>query len=151
MAIEIATFAPVSAGTVRWRDAAGAAHLTVIVKATFEIRPDASAKLVTPYPLFGDLHYEDNEGRSLRVASDFAPRKARADVFLTGAAYAPVGERVTHRQVRLAISTGEAPLFDKRLLVVGTRERTRAGTPTTPAPFALLPLRYELAPPYASS
>ncbi|HEY6461025.1 MAG TPA: DUF2169 domain-containing protein, partial [Polyangiaceae bacterium] len=103
------------------------------------------ARLVDPYPLFGDIYFEQNDGRSLRVASDFAPVKARADVLFTGAAYAPVGERVTHRTVRLAVARDGTMLFDKKLLVIGSRERDRTGTPTPPQPFAYVPLRWELA------
>jgi uncharacterized protein YjbI with pentapeptide repeats len=145
MSLEIAALAPLAVGTIAWRDASGALQLTVIAKATLEIRPDHRARLIDPYPLFGDLYFEENEGRSLRVASDYAPRKPRVDVLFTGAAYAPVGERVTHRSVRLAMAVGGKSLFDKKLLAIGARERDRAGTPTPPQPFVYLPLRWELA------
>jgi uncharacterized protein YjbI with pentapeptide repeats len=145
MPIEIAVLAPLSVGTLAWRDAAGELQLTVIAKGTFEIRPDHRARPVDPYPLFGDLYFEENEGRSLRVASDYVPRKPKVDVLFTGAAYAPVGERVTHRSVRLAMAVGGKTIFDKKLLAVGSRERDRTGTPTPPQPFVYLPLRWELA------
>jgi uncharacterized protein YjbI with pentapeptide repeats len=145
MPLEVAALAPLSVGTLAWRDASGDLQLTVIAKATYEIRPDRRARLVDPYPLFGDLYFEENVGRSLRVASDHAPAKARADVLFTGAAYAPVGERVTHRSVRFGVASGSKVLFDKKVLVVGSRERDRAGTPTPPQPFAYLPLRWEMA------
>ena len=145
MPLEVTALAPLSVGTLAWRDASGALQLTVIAKATFEIRADRRARLVDPYPLFGDVYFEENAGRSLRVPSDHAPAKARADVLFTGAAYAPVGERVTHRSVRFAVASGSTVLFDKKLLAVGSRERDRAGTPTPPQPFAYLPLRWEMA------
>jgi uncharacterized protein YjbI with pentapeptide repeats len=143
--MELAPLSPLALGWLLWKDAAGVTQLTVVAKATVEIRPDHTARLVEPYPLFGDLYFEENEGRSLRVASDFAPRKARVDVLFTGAAYAPVGEHVTHRSIRLAMAVSGTALFDRRLLAVGARERDRAGTPTPPQPFAYLPLRWELA------
>ena len=145
MPVELVPLAPLSLGWLLWRDAAGALQLTVIAKATLEVRPDHTARIVQPYPLFGDIHFEENAGRSLRVASDFAPRKARADVLFTGAAYAPVGEHVTHRSIRLAMAVAGKSLFDRRLLAIGARERDRAGTPMPPQPFAYLPLRWELA------
>jgi uncharacterized protein YjbI with pentapeptide repeats len=145
MPLEISTLAPLSVGTLAWRDAAGSLQLTVIAKATLEIRPDHRARLVAPYPLFGDLYFEENEGRSLRVASDYAPRKPRVDVLFTGAAYAPVGERVSHRSIRLALGSAGTPILDKKLLAVGARERDKGGMPTPPQPFAYLPLRWELA------
>ena len=143
--MELAPLAPLALGWLTWRDAAGVTQLTVIAKATFEIRPDHTARIVEPYPLFGDVHFEENPGRSLRVASDFAPRKARVDVLFTGAAYAPVGEHVSHRSIRFAMAVAGKSLFDRRLLAIGSRERDRAGTPTPPQPFAYLPLRWELA------
>jgi uncharacterized protein YjbI with pentapeptide repeats len=145
MPLEVAALAPLSVGTIAWRDAAGVFQLTVVAKATFEIRPDHRARLIDPYPLFGDVYFEENEGRSLRVASDYAPRKPKVDVLFTGAAYAPVGEHVTHRSVRLAMAVDGKSLFDKKLLAIGSRERDRSGTPTPPHPFAYLPLRWELA------
>ena len=145
MPLEIAALAPLSVGTLAWRDTAGVQHLTVIAKGTFEIRPDHRARAVDPYPLFGDLYFEENPGRSLRVASDYVPRKPKVDVLFTGAAYAPAGERVTHRSIRLAMAIGGKTIIDKKLLAVGSRERDRSGTPTPPQPFVHLPLRWELA------
>ncbi|HEX3344417.1 MAG TPA: DUF2169 domain-containing protein [Polyangiaceae bacterium] len=145
MPMEIAALAPLAVGTLAWRDAAGVLQLTVIAKGTFEIRPDHRARPVDPYPLFGDVYFEENEGRSLRVASDYVPRKPKVDVLFTGAAYAPVGERVTHRSIRLAMAVAGKTIFDKKLLAVGSRERDKSGTPTPPQPFVYLPLRWELA------
>ncbi|MGD0525200.1 MAG: DUF2169 domain-containing protein, partial [Polyangiaceae bacterium] len=145
MPLEIAALAPLSVGTLAWRDTAGVQHLTVIAKGTFEIRPDHRARAVDPYPLFGDLYFEENLGRSLRVASDYVPRKPKVDVLFTGAAYAPAGERVTHRSIRLAMAVGGKTIIDKKLLAVGSRERDKSGTPTPPQPFVHLPLRWELA------
>lgn len=145
MPLEVAALAPLSVATIAWRDAAGVLQLTVVAKATLEIRPDHRARIVDPYPLFGDVYFEENEGRSLRVASDYAPRKPKVDVLFTGAAYAPVGEHVTHRSVRLAMAVSGKSLLDKKLLAIGSRERDRSGTPTPPQPFTYLPLRWELA------
>ncbi|HEY3815937.1 MAG TPA: DUF2169 domain-containing protein [Polyangiaceae bacterium] len=145
MPLATAALAPLSVGTLVWRDAAGVLQLTVIAKGTFEIRPDHRARAVDPYPLFGDLYFEENQGRSLRVASDYVPRKPKVDILFTGAAYAPVGERVTHRSVRLAMAVGGKTILDKKLLAVGSRERDKSGTPTPPQPFVYLPLRWELA------
>jgi uncharacterized protein YjbI with pentapeptide repeats len=151
MPLEVVALAPLAVATIAWRDAFGALQLTVVAKATFEIRPDHRARLIAAYPLFGDVYFEENEGRSLRVASDYAPRKPRVDVLFTGAAYAPVGERVAHRSIRLAMAVGGKSLLDKKLLAIGARERDRSGNPTPPQPFVYLPLRWELAHGGASS
>jgi uncharacterized protein YjbI with pentapeptide repeats len=143
--MELVTLAPLALGAIPWRDGAGALQLTVVAKATFELRHREPARLIEPYALFEDLHYEENEGRSLRVASDHAPRKANVDVLVTGAVYSPVGERVQRRTVRFAIVAGHTRLIDKQILAIGWRERDESGAVGTAAPFAYLPLRYELA------
>ncbi|XXX80596.1 DUF2169 domain-containing protein [Sorangium sp. So ce134] len=138
---------PLAASTLLWRTPNGPC-LTVAVKATFQLSPDNVASLAAPLPLFRDVFYEQNAGRSLYVASDAAPHKPRADVLLTGSAYAPPGQRVSHRWVRLAVfdARGQVPAVDKRLQVVGERQRDPAtGQATAPTPFSRLPIRYELA------
>ena len=142
--METVTLVPLAVDILAWRDAAGTPQRTVIVKATFELRHREPARHALPYPLFGDLHYEENEGRSLRVASDYVPRKVSVDVLVTGAVYAPPGERVTRRDVRFALLSGDRALVDKRIVALGPRERAEGGAPG-PSTFAYLPLRYELA------
>ncbi len=143
--MQLVPLAPVAVDSLSWRTPAGADQLTVIVKATFELRHRKVARLIEPYALFEDLHYEENDGRSLRVASDYVPRKPSVDVIVTGAVYAPPGERVAERMVRFALLAGEKSIFEKRIRAIGGRERDAAGVVGAPAPFAYLPLRYELA------
>jgi uncharacterized protein YjbI with pentapeptide repeats len=143
--MELVTLAPLAVGSLSWRTPAGVEQLTVIVKATFELRHRKVARLIEPYALFEDLHYEENDGRSLRVASDYVPRKPSVDVIVTGAVYAPPGERVAERMVRFAVLAGDKPILDKKIRAVGGRERDAAGVVGAPVPFAYLPLRYELA------
>ncbi|AUX21851.1 uncharacterized protein SOCEGT47_023460 [Sorangium cellulosum] len=146
--MHILSLRPLAASTILWRTPAGLS-LSIPLKATFQLAPEAVASLTSPLPLFHDVFFEQNAGRSLYVASDAAPHKPRADVLLTGSAYAPPGQRVPHRWVRLAIFGGapaQAPAIDKRIQVVGERRRDPAtGQPSAAAPFARLPIRYELA------
>lgn len=143
--MQVATLRPLALAALLWRTPVSL-FLTVPVKATFQLKPDDVASLISPLPLFRDVFYEQNDGRSLYVASDAAPQKLRADVLLTGSAYAPPGQRVTHRWVRLAVGSAEAPAVDKRLQVVGERRRDPStGQVSAPLPFARLPIRYELA------
>ncbi|MGK3981851.1 DUF2169 domain-containing protein [Sorangium sp. So ce136] len=145
--MQLISLCPLAGSTLLWRTANGPC-VTVAVKATFQLSPDDVATLAAPLPLFHDVFYEQNAGRSLYVASDAVPHKPRADVLLTGSAYAPPGQRVSHRWVRLAVfdAQGQVPAVDKRLQVVGERQRDPAtGQATAPAPFARLPVRYELA------
>ena len=122
--MELRALRPVAVGAVPWRTSGGAHRLTVIVKATFELRHGQPAVLIDPYPLFSDLHHEDNQGRSLRVASDYAPRKPKCDILFTGSAYAPLGERVSQQKPRIAVA-GRSGILMKTLLVEGDRKSTR--------------------------
>jgi uncharacterized protein YjbI with pentapeptide repeats len=143
--MQLTSLHPLALSALLWRTPAGL-FLTVPVKATFQLKPDDVASPTAPLPLFHDAYFEQNESRSLYVASDAAPQKPRADVVLTGSAYAPPGQRVTHRWVRLAVSGAQTPMLDKRLQVVGDRRRDPAtGLSSAPAPFARIPIRYELA------
>ncbi|WP_437299639.1 DUF2169 domain-containing protein [Sorangium sp. So ce426] len=147
--MQLISLSPLAASALLWRTANGPC-VTVAVKATFQLSPDGVAALAAPLPLFDDVFHEQNAGRSLYVASDAVPHKPRADVLLTGSAYAPPGQRVSHRWVRLAVfevhAHGHAPAVDKRLQVVGERQRDPAtGQVTAPAAFSRLPVRYELA------
>ncbi|XXT91588.1 DUF2169 domain-containing protein [Sorangium sp. So ce281] len=145
--MQLISLSPLAASALLWRTANGPC-VTVAVKATFQLSPDGVAALAAPLPLFDDVFHEQNAGRSLYVASDTVPHKPRADVLLTGSAYAPPGQRVSHRWVRLAVfhAHGQAPAVDKRLQVVGERQRDPAtGQAMAPAPFSRLPVRYELA------
>ncbi|WP_438028929.1 DUF2169 domain-containing protein [Sorangium sp. So ce233] len=145
--MQLISLCPLAASTLLWRTANGPC-VTVAVKATFQLSPDDVAALAAPLPLFHDVFHEQNAGRSLYVASDAVPHKPRADVLLTGSAYAPLGQHVSHRWVRLAVfdAQGQVPAVDKRLQVVGERQRDPAtGQATAPAPFSRLPVRYELA------
>ncbi|WP_437736746.1 DUF2169 domain-containing protein [Sorangium sp. So ce1335] len=145
--MQLISLSPLAASALLWRTANGPC-VTVAVKATFQLTPDDTAALAAPLPLFHDVFHEQNAGRSLYVASDAVPHKPRADVLLTGSAYAPPGQRVSHRWVRLAVfdSRAQVPAVDKRLQVVGERQRDPGtGQATAPAPFSRLPVRYELA------
>ncbi|WP_438019731.1 DUF2169 domain-containing protein [Sorangium sp. So ce315] len=145
--MQLISLSPLAASALLWRTA-NSPCVTVAVKATFQLSPDGVAALAAPLPLFHDVFHEQNAGRSLHVASDAVPHKPRADVLLSGSAYAPPGQRVSHRWVRLAVfdAAGQAPAIDKRLQIVGERQRDPAtGQATAPAPFSRLPVRYELA------
>lgn len=119
-------------------------RLAVIAKITFDISHQGAA-VTEPIGLHDDVHHDGNEGRSLLFASDRVPRKGgRCDVLFVGAAYAPVGQRVTHMGIRLRVSELNHVLVDKRLDL------------STEEPFDALPLRWELAAggdhnPYGSS
>jgi hypothetical protein len=142
--MELVAQQPVAMAAIPWRFG-DAWRLTVVVKGTFQLRHGQAAKILDGLPLFRDLHFEDNVQRSLLVASDMALRKPRADVLFLGSGYAH-GETVVRHAVRLAIRRNQTILLDKSLFLTGDRRRDPStGRKSAPAPFSVLPLRYELA------
>lgn len=97
--MQLISLCPLAASTLLWRTPNGPC-LTIAVKATFQLSPDNVAAVAAPLPLFHDVFHEQNVGRSLYVASDAVPHKPRADVLLTGSAYAPPGQRVNVKAAR---------------------------------------------------
>lgn len=125
-------------GTAVWR-MASMLHVTVIVKATFELVADAAMRLSAPEELvLSEVHHHKSPLRSVRLTQDTAPYMPRADVWLTGHACAPGGAAVEALSVRLAIFRG-ALLLDKTIHVRGDFK----GDETVP--FERIPLMYERA------
>lgn len=129
--IELSAEPTVAAALLPFREG-GALRLAVIAKLTFDLSRQG-AQLVAPRPLSPDVHFEGNASRSLAFTSDRVPRKPQADVLFIGSAWAPPGEHVRARRVRLTVSEGTMLLVDKALDVVSDE------------PFRQLPIRYELA------
>jgi hypothetical protein len=83
----VASLCPLPAGVLRWRGPTP--RLTVLVKATYTLARDGDAELAAAQlPLSLDLGDPHGDARALWYASDFVPRKARADVTLVGGAFA---------------------------------------------------------------
>lgn len=128
-------------------DGPGRCRLTLILKGTYVMAPGTTA-VPAPEPLFptGDEPYPDDaEGTgSLRYASDFVPRRPRADLLLVGTCHAPGGTAAT--SCRVTFGVGERR---KTLRVTGDRTwREWAGAvvgASEPKPFTSMPLRYERA------
>ncbi len=91
-------------------------------------------------PCEEDDHWDDDAGRSLRVASDSVPMKPRADVTLVGHAFAP--ERARVRSVVARLFVGE---LSKAVEVVADRFVDTQGALQDGPPFARMPLVYERA------
>ncbi|UQA63242.1 DUF2169 family type VI secretion system accessory protein [Polyangium aurulentum] len=108
--MDVASFGPLRVSSMLWQPRPGAHALTVICKATFELRPGSSPlapEQEAPYER--DIHRDDDPGRSLRTATDLVPFKRRADVLVLGHARPPRGV--------------PAPTFVARV-VVGMLEKT---------------------------
>lgn len=91
--------------------------LTLIVKGTFEVRAGAPASFAEEqrYPT-GEVYVDDDVERALRMPSDFALLKPRAELLLVGKAYTP------HREPQRMIVAGfQIGALSKRFAVVGDR------------------------------
>lgn len=123
------------------RDHNGAETWLVVVKATFEIRPDGSTAVsgVQP-PVVRAPEYHGDPGKSsLKYDTDMAPVKTTTDILLVGHAYAPDQKPAT--QVDAGFRVGPVR---KLLRITGDRQWGPLGA-SSPQPFIKMPLVYERA------
>jgi hypothetical protein len=140
--MEVVSECPLTVGSVLWQSGPRAWTLTFVAKATFVLAPGESPlNARSQEDVFEhDGYWDDDDTRSLTVASDLVPFKRRPEVVVVGHAYPPGGKRVASLVVRLAIST-----IDKAIEVRGDQHFTREGALSDPAPFKRMPLRWERA------
>ena len=97
----------------------------------------------TQEPVAGDRHYGDDPRQSLYAASELVPYKPHTDVILVGSAFSPGMRPVEALVARLSVGD-----LDKAVGVIGDRvwiEGPDGPEPSAPAPFTVMPLRYERA------
>lgn len=139
--MDVVSSCPLRVASVVWQPRPGAWMLTVVCKATYALMPGES--LLAPEqdePNEADGYWNDEETRSLNFASDLAPFKRRADVLVTGHAFAPEGRPVGSLVARVVV--GEV---DKAIAVFGDRVWMANGAPGEPTRFTTMPLRWERA------
>jgi uncharacterized protein YjbI with pentapeptide repeats len=118
--------------------------LTVIVKGTFDLVPEAPAGIADEQlPITGDLPYpDDEEGTgSPYYESDLGHFKPQADLLLVGTCHAPGGQ--PRPVCRATFAVGEK---SRALMVVGERQwqhRLLRTAFSDPQPFTEMALRYE--------
>jgi uncharacterized protein YjbI with pentapeptide repeats len=116
--------------------------LTLIVKGTFDLKPDVCATLSDEqiFPTGDERFPDDDEGNgSLRYSSDFAYYKPRADIILTGKCYAPYRKTVPACKVNIQVGN-----HSKTLGVFGDRFwNLKTRMISDPKPFTKMDLRYE--------
>ncbi|WP_438040366.1 DUF2169 family type VI secretion system accessory protein [Sorangium sp. So ce128] len=143
LALDVLRAGPVAAGATLWRSR-GQLHVTLVAKATFALVPGGEARRIEPLELVrSEVYTRGNPMKPLLAASDLAPWLARAEVVLTGHAWAPGGAPVRGMAVRLAILRAGAALVDKRLEVVG--DRAGGAAAALPEPFVKMPIEYQRA------
>jgi hypothetical protein len=90
--------------------------LTLCVKATFQLVPDAAAVPAETQMLTGDIYIEDDINKGLTYDSDFAYFKENADLLLKGTCYTPEAIPVAKCSVCFSVAGTQ-----KTLKVYGTR------------------------------
>lgn len=127
------------------RDRVGAEVWVVVVKGTFDVRPDGStAPAAEQEPIHHSPQFVGDPTRSsLRRDTDLLPPRPFTDILVLGHAYAPPGHSCTQLDVSLRVGP-----MAKRLHIWGDRvwRRGLTGvTPSEPEPFERMPLVYERA------
>ncbi|AKT38209.1 DUF2169 domain-containing protein [Chondromyces crocatus] len=102
--MDVVSLCALRASGFEWQPRALAHAMTVVCKATFELRPDACVLAAEQEPLRdADTSWDDDPRCSVLVPSDRAPYKPGVDVVLVGYAYAPRGEPVRSLVTRLLV------------------------------------------------
>lgn len=134
-----------ASGRIWGRDKDGAHEWIVVVKATFDIRPDGKlvrAKKQVEPPMVAEPNGEDGRS-SLRYEADLVGPKPTTDILLNGTAYAPKGRPASEFLVSLRVAD-----VHKQIKVVGDRS-WKSGVfgngPSAAVPVARVPITYERA------
>ncbi len=142
--LQVTNRTPFEVGVFPGRDKEHYDDATVLVKATFELEPNAAALPIAAVQapiVYGEEFYGEPDASSIRYESDYCPAKCGTDVVLIGHAYAAEGAA----SVDVTLAAG--PLR-KTVRVFGKRVWRRAADgwrASDPEPFARMPLVYERA------
>ncbi|MDI1430655.1 DUF2169 family type VI secretion system accessory protein [Polyangium sorediatum] len=139
--MDVVAQGPLPVASLHWQSRPGAWALTVICKATFLLVPTEAQLAPEQDPILEqDEHWDDDETRSLRAASDIAPLKQRADVVLVGMAFAPEARPVRSFVARMIVGD-----IDKSIEVFCDRAFTLDGALQEGPRITRMSLRYERA------
>ena len=139
--MDVVSLCPLRVASLVWRSSSGGYALTLIGKATFDLRA-GELRLAEEQddPNEDDNFWDDDPQRSVRSPSDLSPFKPRADVVLVGQAFAPGKVPVRSLLARLSVAG-----LDKTIEVCGDRAWTPDGGMREGPPFTSMALRYERA------
>jgi uncharacterized protein YjbI with pentapeptide repeats len=116
--------------------------LMIVVKGAFTIVPDGECTIAEEQvPCEGEVPWEDGDPPSLQLEGDYAVFKPRGEWYFKGSAKAAGGQPAT--LVPVSVRVGQ---LSKQLAVWGDRHwklGLLGSTPSEPAPFVELPLRWE--------
>lgn len=132
---------PFEFGYLPWQVRPPAVAMVVVVKATFDLRPEGFCVIADEQdPTQGPAHHDDDPAASLVRDTDFAVFKPRAECFVVGSAHAPGGAAVASCLASFGVGAVE-----RTLQVFGDRSWDALGGVSTPSPFLSMPLRWERA------
>ncbi len=143
--MELVNDTPLAVMAFRSVSAADRPFLTVVARATLEIKNDQTAVLAAqqaPLQLADEFH-GDPTTSSIKTEGNLASFKPRADVHFLADAHAPGGKPAREWRVRVKVGARE-----KILKVTGSRRwrKNSAGwILSEPEPCLTVPIRYELA------
>ncbi|MCB9596892.1 MAG: DUF2169 domain-containing protein [Sandaracinaceae bacterium] len=137
--MELIRDTPFEVGFLCWPVRPPRASLLVVVKATYELRPDRAVLAPTQSPPTGELYWDDDPARSVRYPTDYALNKPRGECFVVG----HVRTLTERPEARTAASFRVGPI-GKTFAVHGDRA-WGGGAPTRPVPFTEMPLAWERA------
>ncbi len=140
--MEVVSLLQFPATAFRWRFGSGGYRVTVVTKATYDLKP-LKAELATgnPVPIArADEPFDGDPSRSLRIASDLAPYKLRPEVLVVGSAYA-----ADLRPVRSLVARAVVGDMEKAVEVLCDRSVTIQGALREGPMFKQMPIVYERA------
>ncbi|MFO0612710.1 MAG: DUF2169 domain-containing protein [Polyangiaceae bacterium] len=127
--IRVATEGSVAGAAVTWRYR-GSARVTVVLKASFALVHGGSSTLRGAAEIIDeDRPYNGNPVRSIQLASDLVPYRARCDVTLRGRAHPPVTFPASPHSIRLGVGRGPRAVLDRLVTFVGAPEGAGAMSP----------------------
>ncbi len=140
--VELVELSPLKSATLLWRPQAGSLVLTVITKASYELKAGVAPLAEAQDDVNErDLHAQNDKKLGLYSASDLAPYKSQADVTVVGKAYSPPDELASALVARVKVGT-----VDKRIEVHADRYMRRDGRVRDNKFFSKMALGYERAP-----
>jgi uncharacterized protein YjbI with pentapeptide repeats len=132
---------PFEFGFLHWQVRPPEGALMVFLKGTFDLVHDGVCTITAEQALIsGPLHWDDDPEQTLRLDSDFAILKPRAECHFVGHAHAPGGEPAGSALVGFRVGA-----VTRNLAVFGDRTFDGYGAVSAPTPFRRMPIRWELA------
>ena len=137
--MEIISVCPLRAAPFVWEPRPDTWVLTVIVKATYALRPGEALLAAEQEPLYAeDEHWNRDPGHSVRAPADLFPVKPNAEIMLSGHAYAEGGRPTRSLIARIAVGS-----VDKKIEIFADRTVSTDNIVHEGAALTRFPIVYE--------